>query len=89
VPTADLSTTLGLSIGVLVLCLIYSVKIKGMGGWAHELVTAPFGTSKNPVFAVILGVVNLPCKSLNTLPRRFRTVCDCSATCTLVSWCSC
>ncbi|RGE40755.1 F0F1 ATP synthase subunit A [Comamonas testosteroni] len=59
VPTADLSTTLGLSTGVLVLCLFYSVKIKGMGGWAHELVTAPFGTSKNPIFAVILGVVNL------------------------------
>jgi len=59
VPTADLSTTLGLSSAVLVLCLIYSVKIKGMGGWAHELVTAPFGTSKNPVFALILGVVNL------------------------------
>ena len=59
VPTADLSTTLGLSFAVLVLCLFYSVKIKGMGGWAHELVTAPFGTSKNPVFALILGVVNL------------------------------
>ncbi|WP_144267783.1 FoF1 ATP synthase subunit A, partial [Comamonas thiooxydans] len=39
VPTADLSTTLGLSFAVLVLCLFYSVKIKGMGGWAHELVT--------------------------------------------------
>jgi F-type H+-transporting ATPase subunit a len=38
---------------------VYSVKIKGLGGWAHELVTAPFGTSKNPVFALILGVVNL------------------------------
>jgi F-type H+-transporting ATPase subunit a len=59
VPTADLSTTLGLSGGVLVLCLIYNVKIKGLGGWAHELVTAPFGTSKNPVFALILGVINL------------------------------
>lgn len=59
VPTADLSTTLGLSFAVLVLCLYYSVKIKGLGGWTHELVTAPFGTSKNPVFAVILGVVNL------------------------------
>ncbi|THU05202.1 F0F1 ATP synthase subunit A [Lampropedia puyangensis] len=58
VPTADLSTTFGLSIAVLALCLYYSVKIKGWGGWAHELVTAPFGTSKNPVFAVILGVVN-------------------------------
>ena len=58
-PTADLSTTLGLSGGVLVLCLYYSIKIKGLGGFAHELVTAPFGTSKNPFFAVILGVVNL------------------------------
>ena len=59
VPTADLSTTLGLSSAVLVLCFYYSIKIKGMGGWAHELVTAPFGTSKNPVYALILGVVNL------------------------------
>lgn len=59
VPTADLSTTLGLSTAVLILCLYYSVKIKGLGGWAHELVSAPFGTSKNPVFAVILGIVNL------------------------------
>ena len=59
VPTADLSTTLGLSTAVLILCLFYSVKIKCMGGWAHELVTAPFGTSKNPVYALILGVVNL------------------------------
>ncbi|WP_311224053.1 MULTISPECIES: F0F1 ATP synthase subunit A [unclassified Acidovorax] len=59
VPTADLSTTLGLSFAILILCLYYSVKIKGLGGWAHELVTAPFGTSKNPVFALILGVINL------------------------------
>ena len=58
VPTADLSTTLGLSVSVLVMCLIYNIKIKGIGGWAHELVCAPFGTSKNPVFAVLLGVVN-------------------------------
>ena len=59
VPTADLSTTLGLSTAVLILCFFYSIKVKGLGGFAHELVTAPFGTSKNPVFAVILGVVNL------------------------------
>lgn len=58
VPTADLSTTLGLSISVFLLCLYYNVKIKGLGGWAHELVSAPFGTSKNPIFALLLGVVN-------------------------------
>jgi F-type H+-transporting ATPase subunit a len=43
VPTADLSMTMGLSLGVLITCLIYNVKIKGMGGWIHELFTAPFG----------------------------------------------
>ena len=43
VPTADLSTTLGLSISVLFVCLVYNIKIKGLGGWAHELVAAPFG----------------------------------------------
>jgi F-type H+-transporting ATPase subunit a len=59
VPTADLSVTMGMSVSVLLVCLVYNVKIKGVGGWAHELVTAPFGTSKNPVFFVILAVVNL------------------------------
>jgi F-type H+-transporting ATPase subunit a len=58
VPSADLSTTLGLSISVLLLCLFYNIKIKGIGGWSHELVTAPFGTSKNPIAALLLGVVN-------------------------------
>jgi F-type H+-transporting ATPase subunit a len=43
VPTADLSTTLGMSFSVLLICLFYNVKIKGLGGWAHELVAAPFG----------------------------------------------
>jgi F-type H+-transporting ATPase subunit a len=46
VPTADLSITMGLSVGVLVLCLIYNVKVKGLGGWLHELYVAPFGTVK-------------------------------------------
>jgi len=43
VPTADLSVTMGLSVGVLIVCLVYNVKIKGMGGWVHELFSAPFG----------------------------------------------
>jgi F-type H+-transporting ATPase subunit a len=43
VPTADLSTTLGLSCSVLLVCVFYNIKIKGVGGWAHELVAAPFG----------------------------------------------
>ncbi len=43
VPTADLSITMGMSVAVLLICLYYNVKIKGLGGWIHELFTAPFG----------------------------------------------
>jgi F-type H+-transporting ATPase subunit a len=43
VATADLSVTMGLSVAVLLLCIFYNVKIKGAGGWLHELVSAPFG----------------------------------------------
>ncbi len=43
VPTADLSISMGLSVSVLIICLVYNVKIKGLGGWIHELFTAPFG----------------------------------------------
>ena len=43
VPTADLSTTLGLSTSVLLICIYYNIKIKGLGGWIHELFCAPFG----------------------------------------------
>ena len=59
VPTADLSVTMGLAVSVLFICLFYNIKIKGIGSWAHELVSAPFGTSKNPIFAVILGIINI------------------------------
>ena len=43
VPTADLSATLGMSCGVLLVCLFYNIKIKGFSGWVHELFSAPFG----------------------------------------------
>ena len=43
VPTADISVTMGLSVGVLIACLYYNVKIKGAGGFVHELFNAPFG----------------------------------------------
>jgi len=43
-PTADLNGTIGLSMGVLILMLYYGIKIKGFGGWVHELFCAPFGS---------------------------------------------
>jgi len=58
-PTADVNGTIGMSLGVLLLMIYYGIKIKGFGGFLHELVTAPFGTSKNPLYAIPLGVANL------------------------------
>ena len=43
VPTSDINTTFALSIAVWVLMLYYTVKVKGLGGWIHELFCAPFG----------------------------------------------
>jgi F-type H+-transporting ATPase subunit a len=43
VPTADLNGTLGMALGVFALMIYYNVKIKGLGGFIHELFCAPFG----------------------------------------------
>ena len=43
-PTADLNGTMGMALGVLALMLYYNVKIKGIGGFIHELFCAPFGS---------------------------------------------
>lgn len=43
VPTTDLNATMGMSLSVLILVFFYSFKVKGVGGFLHELVSAPFG----------------------------------------------
>jgi len=43
VPTADLNGTLGIALGVFALMIYYNFKIKGAGGFVHELLSAPFG----------------------------------------------
>jgi F-type H+-transporting ATPase subunit a len=45
VPTADLSVTMALALTVLLICIYYNIKIKGAGGWLHELLSAPFGAA--------------------------------------------
>jgi F-type H+-transporting ATPase subunit a len=44
VPTADLNGTLGMALGVFALMIYYNLKIKGAGGFIHELFCAPFGS---------------------------------------------
>jgi F-type H+-transporting ATPase subunit a len=43
VPTADVNTTFALSLSVFGLMIFYSIKVKGLGGWLHELIATPFG----------------------------------------------
>ena len=72
VPTADLSVTMGLSIGVLITCLVYNVKIKGAGGWVHELFTAPFGN--HPVlypFNFLMQIIEFVAKTVSHGMRLF------------------
>src|SRR5438067_12000320 len=47
VPTADVNPTFALSISVLTLTIVFSISVKGFGGWVHELFCAPFG--KHPL----------------------------------------
>jgi F-type H+-transporting ATPase subunit a len=43
VPSADVNTTFALALSVWALMIFYSIKIKGLGGWMHELFCTPFG----------------------------------------------
>jgi F-type H+-transporting ATPase subunit a len=51
-PTADVNTTFALALSVFVLSIFYSIQFKGLGGWLHELISAPFGIK--PWWAAIL-----------------------------------
>ena len=52
VPTTDPNITFGMSIGVFVLIIYYSIKIKGIGGFVGELTLHPF--SSNNLFVKIM-----------------------------------
>jgi len=71
-PTADLNGTLGMALGVLTLMIYYGVKIKGFGGWVHELFTAPFGS--HPVlwpFNFLLNLIEYAAKTVSLGMRLF------------------
>lgn len=70
VPTADLNGTLGIALGVLALMLYYSVKIKGLGGFIHELFAAPFGIWLAP-FNLLLNIIEFAAKTVSLGMRLF------------------
>ena len=45
VPTSDVNTTFALALSVFGLMIFYNLKVKGLGGWIHELFCTPFGSN--------------------------------------------
>lgn len=70
VPTADLNTTLAIALGVLVISIFYNIKIKGLGGWSRELVTAPFGAALAPA-NLLLNILEFFSKTVSHGMRLF------------------
>ncbi len=70
VPTTDPNITFGLSIGVFILIIYYSIKMKGIGGFASELALQPFGKYMIP-FNLILEGIGLLSKPVSLALRLF------------------
>jgi len=56
VPSTDPNATFGMAIGVFILVLYYSVKIKGVGGFVGELTLQPFSSENKLVNALFIPV---------------------------------
>ena len=70
VPTTDLNITFGMSITVFILMIFYSIKIKGVGGFAQELLFHPFGKWMLP-FNLLLKLVEELAKPVSLALRLF------------------
>ena len=72
VPTADLNGTLGISLGVFALMIFYNIKIKGAGGFIHELFCAPFGSHPALWLANLgLNIIEFVAKTVSLAMRLF------------------
>lgn len=70
VPTADLNGTMGIALGVFALMIYYNFKIKGAGGFIHELFAAPFGIWLAP-FNLLLNIIEFAAKTVSLAMRLF------------------
>ena len=70
VPSADLNITFGLSLTVFLLIIYFSIKIKGLGGFAKELAFQPFGKWMLP-FNLLLKLIEEIAKPLSLGLRLF------------------
>jgi len=58
VPTTDVNVTMGMSLTVFVLIVIYSIRFKGVSGFVGELTLHPF-SAKNPLVRILFVPINL------------------------------
>jgi len=68
VPTTDPNITFGLSIGVFILIIFYSLKMKGVGGFIAELTLHPFN-SKNIFVQIIFIPFNLVLEGIGLIAK--------------------
>lgn len=68
VPSTDPNITLGMSFTVFVMIVYYSIKVKGIGGFAGELALHPF-SSNNFLVKLLLIPVNLFLETVNLLAK--------------------
>ncbi|MFO7786733.1 MAG: F0F1 ATP synthase subunit A [Halospina sp.] len=71
VPTTDPNATFGMAIGVFLMVLYYSIKVKGVGGFAKELSFSPFNHWSLSWFNLILETVGLLTKPFSLALRLF------------------
>ncbi len=72
VPTSDVNTTFALALSVWILMIFFTFKVKGVGGFLHELFCAPFGN--NPIlwiFNLLFNLVEYISKPLSHSLRLF------------------
>lgn len=72
VPTADVNTTFALAFAVFGMSIYYSIKVKGLGGFIHEIFCSPFGA--HPLlwpFNLLFNCVEYVSKTLSHSLRLF------------------
>lgn len=68
VPSTDPNATIAMALAVFFLVLFYSIKIKGIGGFASELTMHPF-ESKNLILRIIFIPINLFLELVNLIAK--------------------
>ncbi len=68
VPSTDPNITLGMSFTVFAMIIYYSIKVKGIGGFAGELTLHPF-SSDNLLVKILLIPINLFLETINLIAK--------------------